>query len=116
MELLLDKLVEPARSATLELVNVCKALPDFDTIQIVYSNPAVDQWGWVILPPPEQPSWVLRKQVKGVTDLAIDCLKKPGTMCREGDGGKNVVVRVVELSPYHPRSRLAPAKVEEYEA
>jgi len=96
---------------------VCKTLLDFNTIQIVYFLPgrALDQRGWDFLPSLEQQSRVLREQVKGVTNLAIDCLKKPGTMCREGEGRKKIMVRVVELSPDRPRLHLGPAKVEEYE-
>jgi len=76
---------------------------------------ALDQRGWDFLPSLEQQSRVLREQAKVVTNLAIDCLKKPGTMCREGDGRKKIMVRVIELSLDHSRSHLGPAKVEEYE-
>jgi len=113
---LLDK-VETARSTTLELVNVCKELPDFDTIQIVYflSEAALGWGGCGILPLSERQSQVLRKQVKGVADLAIDCLKEPGTGRRGGEGRNKTMVRVIELSPDHQRYHLGPVKVEEHE-
>ena len=107
--------VETACSATLELVNVCKELPDFETIQIVYFLPAVTpDGGCVARPFLKQQNQALREQVKGVMDLAIDCLKEPGTGCLEGEGRKTTV-RVIELSPNHPRPHLGPAKVEEHE-
>ena len=104
--------VETARSATLGLVNACKELPDFDTIQIVYFLPP-DQ-GCIVLPLSEQQSQELKKQVKGVTALAVDCLKKPGMRCREG-GRRKVTVRVIELSPDYPMPHLGPVKVKEHE-
>ena len=108
--------LELARSATLKLVNVCKALPDFETIQIVYFLPGgvFFQKRQAVLLSSEQVSRALREQVKGVTDLAIDCLKEPRTGCREG-GGRKTTVRVIELSPDHPKSHLGPVKVEEHE-
>jgi len=113
---LIDK-VETARSATLALVNVCKELPDFDTIQIVYFIPgnAFMYFGdRTVLPCSEAQKQALREWVKGVTDLAIDCLKNPGTGSREWEGRKTTV-RVIELSLDYPMRHLGPAKVEEYE-
>jgi len=108
----LDK-VETARCATLGLVNACKELPDFDTIQIVYFLPRTNR-GSIILPFSGQQSQGLRGQVKGVTDLAIDCLKKLGTGGREG-GGRKTTMRVIELSPDHPMPHLGPVKAEGHE-
>jgi len=107
---------ETARSAALQLINVCKTLSDFDTIQIVYFLPGgvLFQRRHAIPLSSEQASQILREQVKVVTDLAIDCLKEPGTRCRQGEGRK-IMVRVIELSPDHPRLHLGPAKVEEHE-
>jgi len=113
---LLDK-VETTRSAALEMVNACKELPDFDTIQIVYflSTTALG-WGGCIIPSfSERQNRVLRERIKGVADLVIDCLKEPGTRRREGEGRKKRMVRVIELSPDHQRYHLGPVKVEEYE-
>jgi len=53
--------------------------------------------------------------VKGVRDLAIDRLKKPGTVCQEEEGRKKTMVRVIRLAPNHRRPHLGPVKVEEYE-
>jgi len=114
---LIDK-VETARSMTLALVNVCKELPDFDTIQIVYFIPgaALMYFGedCAVLPCSEGQKQALREWVKGVTDLAIDCLKKPGAGSREWEGRKTTV-RVIELSLDYPMPHLAPPKVEVYE-
>ena len=126
MGILLDP-VGSARSAASELVNACKALPDFDTLQIVYfffvrplvrcacglsghgrpSNKTREPWA-------EQ-----RKQIsgtKGVKDLVIDCLK-PKAGCHEGEGRKKTTLRIIELgsdSHYGPHY-LDSVKVEEYE-
>ena len=50
-----------------------------------------------------------------MTDLAIDCLKKPGTMCRKGEGRKETTLRVIKLKLDNQRLHFGPAKVEEYE-
>jgi len=101
--------VEAARSTVSELVDVCKGLPDFDTLQIVHFLPR--------LPPPsrvggssrghgppfiEQRRQELREVVNDLRDWAMDCLRKSKTGCREGEGGKRTTIRVVELSPYLP--------------
>jgi hypothetical protein len=81
-------------SATSELVNACKALPDFDTFQIVHGcGLAYVEVG----PGEEQRRWVLRENVDGAKDLAINCLKEPETGYREGVGMKKTTVRVIEL-------------------
>ena len=107
--------VELAHSATLHLVKVCKGLPDFDTIQIVYFLPGrvLFQRKDTVLSP-EQVEQVVREQVKGVTDLAIDCLKEPGMGCWKREGRK-ITVRVIELSLGRSMRHLGPVKVEEYE-
>jgi hypothetical protein len=102
-------LVGRVRSAMPELVNACKALPDFDTFQIVHSpdggNRELDK---------------LREHLGSVEDIAISCLKEPETGCREGEGEgrKKIMVRIIELVA--SGSRPAPVyldsvKVEEYE-
>jgi len=110
MEVRLDT-VEIARSETLELVNTCKALQGFDTIQIMSFLPST--WmGRVGLSSSEQLNQGLRERVNGVRDVAIDCLKRPGTGW--GKGRKKATVRVIELSPDHPKPHLGSVKVEEY--
>jgi len=108
--------VGSARSAASELVNACKALPDFDTLQITHFP--------FIAPLPEclcgcrdvsyteiQESLV---GVKAVKDSVIDCLRlKAG--CQEGEGRKKITLRIIELgsergSPFC----LSSVKVEEY--
>ena len=105
---------------TLELVNACITLPDFDTLQIVhfllgepllicgYARAGQAQTGLQ-----EQ---ALREQVKGVKDLAIESLKA-GAGCREGEGRRKTMVRVIELSPHLPPAEyhLRSVKADEFE-
>ena len=106
------------RSATLEHLNACRVLPDFDTLQIVYfilGEPIFLCGGMrVSLPPTDQEKWALREQVKGVKDLAVDSLKKVKAGCWEGEGRKKTIMRVIELDPYLPPEgyRLDSVKVE----
>ena len=110
-----------ARSATLDLVNACKALPDFDTLQIVRFIPTApspdyaDAWT-MSLSPMRRWEWNLRERLKGVRDLAIDCLRKQKNGCKEGEGRKTTL-RVIELIPYFSvsASHLDSVVVEEYE-
>lgn len=117
--------VESARTATIELVNACKTLPAFDTLQIVHfplvvpfmihgSAPVYSNRD----PRAEQLKRPLREHVRGAKDSAIDCLKKPGAGCREGEGRiKKTTVRVVEVDADRPRWNfyLDSVKVEECE-
>ena len=98
--------VGTARSVTPELVNACKALPDFDTLQIVHlllnTPPSTCTEWWMRsdrLSALNRRRRTLREQVEGVKDLAVDCLEKstPGRL--EGEGRKRVTLRVVELTP-----------------
>ena len=91
-----------AHSAALELVNACRTLQDFDTLQIVHF-------------PLLEPLLTLR-EVKGVKDLAVDSLKKRKVEFREGEGRK-VVVKVIELCPHPPivGHNLSSVKVNEFE-
>jgi len=101
-------MVGTARSATLELLGASKALPDFDTLQIVHflpNTPSPGYMDWWLrnngLLPTEQRKQTLREHVrgvKGVKDLAIDCLKRPKTGCQKGGGRKKTTLRVIELS------------------
>ena len=86
-------MVGTAPSVTLELVNVCKALPDFGTLWIVHFFvqspypllPPVDggarAGGLLVL---EQHRQVRREQVRSIRDLAIDCLNGSETGCQGG--------------------------------
>ena len=97
-----------ARPATLELLGACKALPNFDTLQIVHFLPNTPSPGYVDwwlrnngLLPTEQRKQALREQVqgvKGVKDLAIECLRTPKTGCQKGGTRKKTTLRVIELS------------------
>jgi hypothetical protein len=105
--------VGTVRSATSELVNACKALPDFDTFQIVHGC-GLDYGG-------EEPQ-VNRlrreymKQVDGARDAAIRCLKEPETGCREGEGRRKTALRVIGLVSGPSQSfYMESVKVEEYE-
>ena len=112
-------------SATPELVYACRALPDFDTLQIVHVllGESVLLCGSmrVTLTPTDQREQALREQMKGVRDLALESLRKAKN---EGCwGGRKVGLRVIELSPHFPlvghhlgAAHLGSVKVEEFEA
>ena len=55
------------------------------------------------LPSKEQMREALRDRVKGVEDVAIECLKKPEIGCQEGEGRKKTTLRVIELGACRPR-------------
>jgi len=119
----------PARSAhskTIELVNVCRGLPNFDTLQIIHFSLNESGLGRILeggranrSPLMNQAS---REQAEGAKDSALDCLKKPRTGCG-GEGRKKKTLRVVELSSYftnlgfYPRESFVPGpvRVEEHE-
>ena len=111
-------LVENVRSAILELANTCKALPDFDTIQIVhFSLPGYDEiLEYEMRYDPATMFYDLRRGLGTGKDLVINCLEEPETGRREGEGKKKTAVRVIELVERSPPI-LSPgsAKVEEYE-
>ena len=119
--------VGSARSATSELVNACKALPDFDTLQIVhlplvtpflicacgglrYGRPSIGA---------REPWAEQRKQMSGkraAKDPVVDCLNSK-TRCQEGEGRKKITLRTIELCwDYLRPFYLDSMKVEEYEA
>jgi len=123
--------VETARSATSGLVDACKALPDFDTLQILHFLPdtfpprRVVGWDEVNSPfSTERWKRMLSEEVKGVKDWVMGCLEAK-TGSQEGDGKKRTVLRVIGLNSdlILPRLRsgalrkfhLGPVKVEEYE-
>ena len=107
-----DVLLDPeARPTTLELIVACKALEDFNTLQIVrlpMGPPLSDCWcnGPCECGNPSLPveSWerILEKHVKGLGGWAIECLEKVKVGCLEGEGGKRTTVRTVEFSYDHP--------------
>jgi hypothetical protein len=86
--------VGSVRSATSGLVNACKALPYFDTFQIVhgcrptYNEADLDERQW---------RRALRERVGSARDLAINCLKEHKTECLEREGRRKTTVRVIEL-------------------
>ena len=104
-------LLDPAgrvRLAISELVPACKILLDFDTFQLVRFSiipPRLVCWcGWGKLcsdhrPSSEQWEEALGKQAGDLGEWAIDCLKKPETECREGEGRKRTTLRTIEFGP-----------------
>lgn len=122
-------MVGATRSTISEVVNACKYLPDFDTIQIVHilgwgaHRPAVrgyDQMRDGGLPSAEQLVQEVRDRVNDVKDLAIDCLKRPEMGYQEGEGRKRITLRVIELGRYRPPGKNRPGslrvnRVDEYE-
>ena len=99
---------ERAHSAMSELVLACKALPDFDTLQIVRT---------LIVPPdlvcwcgrrdcsrhgPSEEQWehTLEKRAKDLEEWAVVCLKKPRTGCQEGER-RRTTLRIIKFGPSH---------------
>jgi len=88
--------VEKPRSAISELIDACKALPDFGTLQIVHlalDKPPPRCWcgrtGCGRLGPyTEERKWELREEMEGMKDWAIECLKRPKT----GEGRKEMTL------------------------
>ena len=113
----LDPRRESAHSAISELAVACKALPDFDTFQIVRIPTVMPylrgQGGWWEfdnhIPPVKPLGQALRGQTKDLKDWTTDCLK-PGTGRRERKRRKTITLRVINFSP-GDRSEW----VEEYE-
>lgn len=118
--------VRTAHSEIIELVNGCKELPDFDTLQIIHFSLNTSDTGRGLeggkvnrLPLMNQ---VSREQAEGMKDWVLERLKEPRTGC-EGNGRKKKMLRIVELSSflthlgYHYRTKFrpGPVKVEEYE-
>ena len=62
----------------------------------------------------EQQERILGKQIKDMEDWAIDCLKKPGTGCREGEEKRRITLRVFRFSigrPCHGFAEIEEHKV-----
>jgi hypothetical protein len=83
-----------ARSATSELVNACKVLPDFDTLQIVHGR-GLDYGGEELRVNRLRLEYM--KHVDGARDVAIGCLREPETGRREGEERRKTTVQVIEL-------------------
>jgi hypothetical protein len=112
MGYLLDP-VGSVRSATSELVNACKGLPDFDTFQIVHGCGPVYSDEDLRM---KQQRQELREQADGAKDVAIKCLKELETGCREGERRKKTTVCVIELvAGRRQKIYLDSVKVEVYE-
>ena len=107
-------LVDPtggARSAMSELVVACKALPDFDTLQVVHVT-AVPMYmmcwrGWVgcgsrMPGSSERQEEVLRRQTEGMKYWVMDCLKKPETEYQGEKERKRTALRVFTFGPGRP--------------
>jgi len=126
--------VEDARSAMLELINGCRTLKDFSTLQIVHHSlttlPTTCWCGFEgcgkLGPYSEERKQALREQMKDIEGWTIDCLKRPRTGRYEGGERKETMLRVIELSSVFdqfprygggavPRSYLGSVKVKEYE-
>ena len=112
-----------ARTAMSELVVACKALPNFDALQVVRGTIIPPRracwcgWGGCVsrMNSSEQQERALRKQTEDMKDWAIDCLKKPETECQEGEERerKKTTLRVFTFGPGHPCH--SSGKVEVYE-
>jgi hypothetical protein len=99
----------------LELVNACKSLPDFDTLQIVHFILGVPLYpGSLEEFSTERWNQEVRDQAKDVKGGAIDCLREPETGCQEGGGRKKTALRLIELRQDSRTFRLDSVKVEEY--
>ena len=113
--------VERARSAISDLVGACRALPDFDTLQIAL---------FPIIRPPSRTYNLCRrcpdcdcdqewrteipgKHPKGLEEWAMDCLKSK-TGCREGEGRGRTTFRVIKFGDETPCQSTV--EVEEYES
>ena len=118
-------LIDPvggAHSAMSELVVACKALPDFDTLQVVrvtITPGGLACWcGWggcgSRMNSSEQQEQILREQTEGMKDWAMNCLKKPETGWREGEEKerKRTTLKVFMFGPGRPCH--SSAKVEVY--
>ena len=99
-----------ARPTMSGLIIACKALQDFNTLQIVrfpMEAPSLDRWcddscecGY-----PNHPIiWeqILEQHVKDLGWWAIECLKKVKAECLEGEERKRITLRTVEFSYMYP--------------
>ena len=107
--------LEATKSATTELVDTCKALPDFDTLQIVHLPRPVEWWSRDISAEQRDKAWT--EQLKGLKDLVMDRLGEPRTRYQERGVRKRSMLKIIELSADRSRagSHLDSLTVEEYE-
>jgi len=88
------------------MIRACKALPDFETLEIVHLSLTTSPpgcWCWAVgcstkkglaaIPYMEWRKQEMREEMKGVKDWAIDCLKKPKMGRQEQEGTKKAVLR-----------------------
>ena len=102
------KHIEAARAIS-ELVVACKALPDFDTFQII-RIPTVQFFcnfcGWGACGsrayPSEEWKQMVRRETEDIEDWAIDCLKKSEAGCRKRGERKRIALRVFKHNPGGP--------------
>ena len=119
-------LIDPiggARSAMSELVVACKALPDFNTLQIVRENAVPTplicrcEWGGCgsRVGSSEEREEISRKQTEDMKNWTMDCLKKPEVGFQEGEERerKRIMLRVFMFCPGRPCH--SSGEVEEYE-
>ena len=112
---------ESAHSAVLDLVGACRALPDFDTLQIArfpivssrrtclclwYESCTCDRY------PTTEWEEAFEKQMKDLGGWTVDCLKLK-TGCQEGEGRGRTAFRVIKFSSDRPCQ--SSVEVEEYE-
>ena len=116
----------------LGLIGACKALPDFDTLQIVYApdsappsgHESAQRWVGLLLSRRRGEQVWLRGQVKAMKDWATEYLRRPETGHHKAEG-RGTTLRVIELGPAYPQLPrpgedtlatfyLDPVKVEEY--
>lgn len=99
-----------ARSMISELIVACKALLEFDTLQIVHC-PLVPsslvcqcRWGGCgsRMHFSEQRQQTLGEKMKDLEDWAIECLKKSETRCQEGGERKKITLRAFRFSSGRP--------------
>ena len=103
-----------ARPAMLKLIDACKALQDFNTLQIVrlpfvppyricYCDGPCEYFHAAL--PEERWERMLGEYMKDLEEWAIDCLKRPKTCrskkartgCLEGGGRKGTTLRIIEF-------------------
>ena len=112
-----------AHSSMLELIVACKALQDFNTLQIVrlpMPGPLLPRCmcdrldgrcECIYYPTIIRHRWgrLLEKHVKDLGQFGMNCLKEPKTGHSEGEGRKRITLRTIEFGD------SCPTKVEEYE-
>ena len=108
-----------AHPAMLKLTVACKALQDFNTLQIVrlpmeLPRPRCDcDWDCetLHLSSTTRERWeeLLERHVKDLGEWTIECLEKARPECLEGEERRRITLRTVEFSNHYP------VKVKEYE-